>query len=50
MNNLMNLQKIKPATNYILNVIKSKYKLKDKSTSINFVVTQYGAEMLESEL
>ncbi len=37
-------------SNHILNIVKAKYKLKDKSAAIDFVVTQYGAEMLEPEL
>jgi hypothetical protein len=37
-------------SNHILNIVKAKYKLKDKSAAIDFVVTQYGAEMLEPDL
>ncbi len=37
-------------SNQILNIVKAKYKLKDKSAAIDFVVTQYGAKMLEPEL
>ena len=37
-------------SNHILNIVKAKYKLKDKSAAIDFVVTQYGAEILEPEL
>jgi hypothetical protein len=34
----------------ILNIVKPKYTLKDKSVAIDLVVTQYGAKMLESDL
>lgn len=37
-------------SNQILNIVKAKYKLKDKSAAIDFVVTQYGAKMLEPKL
>jgi len=37
-------------SNHILNIVKAKYKLKDKSAAIDFVVTQYGTEILEPEL
>jgi hypothetical protein len=42
--------KISEDSNQILNIVKAKYKLKDKSAAIDFVVTQYGAKMLEPEL
>jgi len=37
-------------SNQILNIVKAKYKLKDKSAAIDLVVTQYGAKILEPEL
>lgn len=37
-------------TNQILNVIKAKYALKDKSQAIQIVVNQYGDNLLEPEL
>jgi len=37
-------------TNRILNIIKAKYGLKDKSTAIDLMATQYEEEILEPEL
>ncbi len=37
-------------TNQILNVIKAKYALRDKSQAIQIVVNQYGDNLLEPEL
>jgi len=36
--------------NRILNIVKAKENLKDKSDAINLVLNIYGREMLESEL
>jgi len=36
--------------NRILNIIKAKYGLKDKSEAINLVVNEYGGNILEPEL
>jgi hypothetical protein len=36
--------------NHILNIVKAKYKFKDKSEAVNFIVTKYGEELLEPEL
>lgn len=36
--------------NRILNIVKAKENLKDKSDAINLVLNLYGKEMLESEL
>ena len=36
--------------NRILNIVKSKENLRDKSEAINLILTLYGKEMLESEL
>ena len=36
--------------NRVLNIVKAKYGLKDKSEAITIVVEQYGEEMLEPEL
>ena len=36
--------------NQILNIVKAKYNLKDKSEAIAKVVAEYGMEMLEPEL
>jgi hypothetical protein len=38
--------KISEDSNQILNIVKAKYKLKDKSTAIDFIVTQSGAKIL----
>jgi hypothetical protein len=37
-------------TNRILNIIKAKYGLKDKSAAINQMATEYEEEILEQEL
>lgn len=37
-------------TNRVLNVIKARYGLKDKSTAINIMAEQYEADLLEPEL
>jgi hypothetical protein len=37
-------------TNRILNIVKSKYGLKDKSSAIEFMAMQYEEEILEPEL
>jgi len=37
-------------TNRILNVIKAEYGLKDKSSAIDLMATQYEEEILEPEL
>jgi mannitol/fructose-specific phosphotransferase system IIA component len=37
-------------TNQILNVVKAKYNLKDKSEAIEKVVREYGAELMEPQL
>ena len=37
-------------TNMILNIIKAKYGLKDKSEAINLIATKYEEELLEPEL
>ncbi len=36
--------------NRILNIVKSKENLRDKSEAINLILTMYGKEMLEPEL
>jgi len=36
--------------NRVLNIVKAKYNLKDKSEAITKVVAEYGMEMLEPEL
>jgi len=36
--------------NRILNIVKAKENLKDKSDAINLILSIYGKEMLESEL
>lgn len=36
--------------NRILNIVKAKENLKDKSEAINLILTLYGKEILESEL
>ena len=36
--------------NHILNIVKARYSLKDKSEAITKVVTEYGIELLEPEL
>jgi len=41
---------IEDHTNRILNIVKAKYGLKDKSQAINLVVKEYEEEFLEPEL
>ena len=41
---------INEETNRVLNIIKAKYGLKDKSEAINLVVGEYEQEFLEPEL
>ncbi len=41
---------IDESANRILNIVKAKENLKDKSEAINLILTMYGKEMLESEL
>jgi hypothetical protein len=41
---------IEEHTNRILNIIKAKYGLKDKSAAIDLMATQYEEEILEPEL
>lgn len=36
--------------NRVLNIVKAKENLKDKSETINLILTMYGKEMLEEEL
>lgn len=42
--------KISEEANQILNVVKAKYNLKDKSEAIDYVAREYGRECLEPEL
>ncbi len=37
-------------TNYVINLIKAKYSLKDKSQAINKLVEEYSNEILDFEL
>jgi len=37
-------------TNQVLNIVKARYNLRDKSQAIEKVVLEYGEEMLEPEL
>ena len=41
---------INEEANKVLNIVKAKYGLKDKSEAINFVVSEYEQEFLEPEL
>ncbi len=41
---------IKDKTNRVLNIVKAKYGLKDKSNAIDFVVHEYEESVLEPEL
>jgi hypothetical protein len=36
--------------NHVLNIVKARYKLKDKSEAISKIVLEYGEELLEPEL
>jgi len=42
--------KISDRTNQVLNVVKAKYNLKDKSAAIELVVARYESEVLEPGL
>ena len=42
--------KISKPANQILNIVKAKYALKDKSSAIEKVVLEFGAHFLEPEL
>ncbi len=42
--------KISERANRVLNIVKAKYGLKDKSEAINLVTIEYGEEVLEPEL
>ena len=41
---------ISKEANQILNIVKAKNNLKDKSQAINFIAREYGEEILEPEL
>ncbi len=41
---------ISPEANHILNIVKAKHNLKDKSEAIVKVVLEYGEEIMEPEL
>jgi hypothetical protein len=41
--------KISDRTNQVLNIVKAKYKLKDKSAALDLVVAQYEEKILESQ-
>lgn len=41
---------IEESTNRVLNIIKAKYGMKDKSQAINLVVNEYAESFLEPEL
>ena len=40
--------KISDRTNQVLNIVKAKYNLKDKSAALDLVVAQYEEKILES--
>ncbi|MFW5991020.1 MAG: DUF2683 family protein [Candidatus Nanoarchaeia archaeon] len=42
--------KISDEANQILNIVKAKHNLKDKSEAIDYVTKEYGQECLEPEL
>ena len=42
--------KMSDRTNQVLNIVKAKYNLKDKSAAIELVVARFEREMLEPEL
>ena len=42
--------KISKEANQILNIVKAKHNLKDKSEAIDYVAREYGQECLEPEL
>ncbi|NOR84952.1 DUF2683 domain-containing protein [archaeon] len=41
--------KIEEHTNQVLNIVKAKYGLRDKSAAINLMASQYESELLEPE-
>lgn len=41
---------ISEQVNQVLNIVKAKHAFKDKSQAIEFVIREYGEEMLEPEL
>ncbi|MBI3033266.1 DUF2683 family protein [Candidatus Woesearchaeota archaeon] len=41
---------ISEETNQVLNIVKAKHNLRDKSEAIDLVVKEYGEDMLEPEL
>lgn len=41
---------ISDEANQILNIVKARHNLKDKSKAIDFVAKEYGGELLEPEL
>lgn len=41
--------KLSEKTNQVLNIVKAKYNLKDKSAAIDFVVAQYEEKILEPQ-
>ena len=41
---------IEESVNRILNIVKAKENLKDKSEAINLIIGQYGKELMEPEL
>ena len=41
--------KISDRTNQVLNIVKAKYNLKDKSAALDLVVAQYEEKLLESQ-
>lgn len=41
--------KISDRTNQVLNIVKAKYNLKDKSAALDLVVAQYEEKILESQ-
>jgi glutathione synthase/RimK-type ligase-like ATP-grasp enzyme len=41
---------ISEKTNHILNIVKAKHNLKDKSAAIDFIVMEYGDSLLEPNL
>jgi len=42
--------RISEKTNHILNIIKARYKLKNKSKAIDYITIKYAEEFLEPEL
>jgi hypothetical protein len=41
---------ISDKTNHILNIVKARHNLKDKSAAIDFIVMEYGDALLEPKL